>query len=245
MPDIIVEVEAKLEALKLRLPSLDGKANKKERTQVNKEIYNLENGEEYCAAVKAQLDGGRVAASAADDEAHKQKLVAEEAAKEAAAQAAAEKAAERAANGPAAAEDDGERHLELERKNKGDGVTKASHMDWVEMTYRGRFAPGTAHDGKDYSDQEFDSSYDSKFKKHKPLKFQLGAGKAIRGWEEALKEMTLGESVEATIGPKWAYRKGGIQDDTGVYVVPPHATLIFQMELVAIGKTKANSYPPQ
>ena len=40
---LIAEVEAKLEALKLRLPDLEGKANKRERTQVNKDIYALEN----------------------------------------------------------------------------------------------------------------------------------------------------------------------------------------------------------
>jgi len=29
----------------------------------------------------------------------------------------------------------------------------------------------------------------------------------VRGWDEALKEMSLGESAELTIGPKWAYKK--------------------------------------
>ena len=77
MADIIAETEAKLEALKLRLPELEGKANKKERTAVNKEIYNLENDEAYVAAVKAQLEGTRAAASAADDAAHVEKLKAE------------------------------------------------------------------------------------------------------------------------------------------------------------------------
>ena len=36
--DVIAEVDAKIAALKLRLPDLEGKANKKERTAVNKEI---------------------------------------------------------------------------------------------------------------------------------------------------------------------------------------------------------------
>ena len=43
MADVIAEVEAKIEALKIRLPDLEGKANQKERTAVNKEIYTLEN----------------------------------------------------------------------------------------------------------------------------------------------------------------------------------------------------------
>ena len=37
---LVAEIDAKLEALKLRLPDLEGKANKKERTAVHKEIYN-------------------------------------------------------------------------------------------------------------------------------------------------------------------------------------------------------------
>ena len=77
---------------------------------------------------------------------------------------------------------------------------------------------------------------DAKRKMHRPLNFQHFGGKAIRGWDEALKGMTLGEKVEVTIMPKWAYRKGGVQDDAGKYVVPPNATLVFEMQLVAIGK---------
>ena len=41
---LIADVEAKIAALNLRLPGLEGKANKKERQQVNKEIYELESG---------------------------------------------------------------------------------------------------------------------------------------------------------------------------------------------------------
>ena len=41
-------------------------------------------------------------------------------------------------------------------------------------------------------------------KQHKPLAFVLGQGKAIRGWEECVKKMSLGEKLTVTIGPKWA-----------------------------------------
>ena len=50
--------------------------------------------------------------------------------------------------------------------------------------------------------------------------------------------MTLGEKAEITIGPKWAYRKTGIKDDNGVYIVPPNATLVFQMQLVGVRDKK-------
>ena len=35
--------------------------------------------------------------------------------------------------------------------------------------------------------------------------------------------MSLGEKLEVTIGSKWAYRKAGLQDDNGKYLVPPNA----------------------
>ena len=52
--------------------------------------------------------------------------------------------------------------------------------------------------------------------------FQLGAGRVIRGWEKAIEGMTLGEKIEVTIGPKWAYRKSGVQ-------VPPQSPLRIHM----------------
>ena len=80
MADIVAEVEAKLAALNARLPDLEGKANKKERTAVSKEIYALQNDGKYVAAKKEQLSGARAAAAAADDAAHASKLAAEAAA---------------------------------------------------------------------------------------------------------------------------------------------------------------------
>ena len=98
--DIVEETEKKLAELNLRLPDLEGKANKKERTAVNKEIYVLENDEAYVAAKKAQLDGGRAAAAAADDEAHEASLKAEAEARAKAEAEAEARAAAKAEAGP-------------------------------------------------------------------------------------------------------------------------------------------------
>ena len=192
----------------------------KERTAVNKEIYNLENDEAYVAAKKAQLEGGRLEAAAAEDAAHAQKLKDEEEARAKAEAEAEARAAAKAAAGGEVIEDDGECHIEVKLLKKGDEKTSPAKGDNVHCTYIGVFADGTVHGGKDYSGKQFDSTWDSKLKKHKPLAFQHFGGKAIRGWDEALKNMTLGEKADVTIGPKWAYRKAGIQDDTGAYVVP-------------------------
>jgi len=238
MADLIADVERKIAALKLRLPELEGKANKKERTAVNKEIYALENDEAYAAAVKAQLDGSRQQASQAEAEAHARKLKEEEEAREAQREAMEKAREARMAAAALEPETDGECHMSVNVLKKGDGETVPKKGEQVLVTYRGRFGDGTTHEGQDFSGKEFDSTWDNKKKEHKPLGFQLGAGRVIRGWEEAIKAMSLGESIEVTIGPKWAYRKGGIQDDDGKYIVPPNATLVFHMELVGVGSKK-------
>ena len=240
----------------------------------------LENDESYVAAMKSLTDADRAQAAAADDEAHREKLkreAEEEAAREAAAEAAA--AAKRATGGTAANEDDGEVHMQVKLLKKGDEETFAQDGDKVALTYTGSFAEGVTYEGTEYGGKQFDSTLQpaGKNKKaHKPLAFKLGEGKAIRGWEECVRKMSLGEKVEVTIGPKWAYRsalsgstnptdvrtcghtatanapfalvqrlsacaprcasgpthapaEGGLQDDNGKYIVPPNATLFFEM----------------
>mmetsp|Transcript_1929 Transcript_1929/g.3914 ORF Transcript_1929/g.3914 Transcript_1929/m.3914 type:complete len:249 (-) Transcript_1929:321-1067(-) len=237
---IIEEVEEKLAALKLRLPELEGKANKKERTQVNKEIYNLENDEEYIKALKERREGARAEEAKADDAAHAEKLRQEEMATEELRQAASKAAEERAAAVTAEDATDDEVHMEIKQLKKGDEETKPEVGDKVAITYTGRFAEGTSYEGVEYGGKEFDTSIQTSGKGNKktktqvPLAFKLGEGKAIRGWEECVKTMTLGEKLEVTIGPKWAYRKGGLQDDSGKYLVPPNATLVFEMRLVQV-----------
>lgn len=76
--DVIAATEAKVTTLKLLLLSLEGKAQKKERARVNKDIYHLENDESYVAAVKERLLEVRHEAAAADDAAHAAKLQAQE-----------------------------------------------------------------------------------------------------------------------------------------------------------------------
>jgi len=240
MGDIVAETEAQLAALKLRLPGLEGKANKKERTQVNKEIYNLENDEAYIAAVKEALSGARADAAAADDAAHADKLKREAQEEQERQLEAMRRAEEKAKAGPAVVEDDGEVHMEIKApklKKAPDESVKPVVGDKVAITYVGKFADGTVHDGIEYSGKEFDSSLRKQGKGkavQTPLSFKLGDGRAIRGWEECVRTMALGEEVEVTIGPKWAYRKGGLQDDNGKWIVPPNTSLVFQMRLVQV-----------
>ena len=66
-------------------------------------------------------------------------------------------------------------------------------------------------------------------KKGKPLTFTLGVGKVIRGWDEAVLEMSLGELARVVIEPEWAYGAKGSPP-----TIPPNATLTFDIELLSI-----------
>ena len=86
----------------------------------------------------------------------------------------------------------------------------------VSVHYRGTLTDGTP----------FDNSYD----RGQPYKFQLGAGEVIAGWEEGIKGMRIGGKRKLTIPPDLGYgARGG-----GGGVIPPNATLLFDVELVDV-----------
>ncbi|OQD77929.1 hypothetical protein PENDEC_c002G01458 [Penicillium decumbens] len=104
--------------------------------------------------------------------------------------------------------------LGIEVTHKVECTRKTQNGDGVEMHYR-----GTLQDGK-----EFDSSY----KRHVPLSFKLGTGRVIKGWDQGLLDMCIGEKRTLTIPPEYGY------GDRGVGPIPGGATLIFETELVGI-----------
>ena len=87
---------------------------------------------------------------------------------------------------------------------------------------------GWLHDpaAKDQRGRKFDSSRD----RGQPLSFLLGAGRVIRGWEQGLPGMKVGGTRRLVIPPALAYGARG----AGNGVIPPHATLVFDVELLAV-----------
>jgi len=104
--------------------------------------------------------------------------------------------------------------LEYEIIKEGTGAApKAGQTVVVHYT-------GWLTDGK-----KFDSSVD----RGKPFKFQLGAGRVIRGWDQGLALMKVGDKRKLTIPPELGYGARGAGG-----AIPPNATLIFEVELLGI-----------
>ena len=105
--------------------------------------------------------------------------------------------------------------LQIETLKAGDGA-EAKTGNNVTVHY-----VGTLTDGK-----KFDSSRD----RGRGFSFKLGAGMVIKGWDQGVAGMKIGEVRKLTIPPDLAYGAGGRPP-----VIPPSSTLVFEVELLSVG----------
>jgi peptidylprolyl isomerase len=118
-----------------------------------------------------------------------------------------------------------------EKKSMSEIVTTASGLKYEVIAEGNGAAPkagqtvivhytGTLEDGT-----KFDSSRD----RNDPFSFKLGAGQVIKGWDEGLALMKVGDRRKLTLPPELGYGARGAGG-----VIPPNATLIFDVELLGI-----------
>ena len=104
--------------------------------------------------------------------------------------------------------------LKIEVMQEGDGdVAEAGQR--VTVHYEGRLSDDTV--------------FDSSRPRGRPFSFTIGAGQVIKGWEQGVAGMKIGELRRLTIPAELAYGAAGAGD-----VIPPNATLVFDIELLAV-----------
>ncbi|KAI0211316.1 Peptidyl-prolyl cis-trans isomerase FKBP3 [Lamellibrachia satsuma] len=106
---------------------------------------------------------------------------------------------------------------------KGNKINYPRPGDTVLCYYIGKMPDGTVFD----TNSEMRAG--QKKKKQQPLKFKVGTGQVIRGWDEGIQKMSLGETAELRIEAEWAYGRKGLEGK-----IPPNSALVFEVELVGI-----------
>lgn len=120
-----------------------------------------------------------------------------------------------------------EKGLQYKLVKAGDANTKATVGKKVTVHYTGWLAKTDAS-GNTVADEtkKFDSSRD----RNMPFEFPLGAGYVIAGWDKGVEGMGVGEQRTLVIPSEYGYGARGAGG-----VIPPNATLVFDVELISVG----------
>ena len=103
----------------------------------------------------------------------------------------------------------------IETISPGDKKNYPQPGDTVKIHYVGTLENGT----------QFDSSRD----RGEPFQTVIGRGKVIKGWDEGVPQLCLGQKATLTLTPDYGYGASGFPP-----VIPPNSILIFLVELLEI-----------
>ncbi|KAG6910621.1 FK506 binding protein proline rotamase rapamycin-binding protein [Tephrocybe rancida] len=103
----------------------------------------------------------------------------------------------------------------VETISPGDGINFPKKGDKVQIHYVGTLADGS----------KFDSSRD----RGSPFETEIGVGKVIKGWDEGVPQLSLGQKANLIATPDYAYGSRGFPP-----VIPPNSILKFEVELLKI-----------
>jgi len=97
----------------------------------------------------------------------------------------------------------------------GDGRSFPKRGDMVSIHYVGMLTDGYV--------------FDSSRERGEAFRTQIGVGKVIKGWDEGVPQLSLGQKATLTITPDYAYAERGFPP-----LIPPDSTLKFEVELLKI-----------
>jgi hypothetical protein len=121
----------------------------------------------------------------------------------------------------------------------GDGLPAVTYPDGLKVVELLKGTGAVAHTGDSvvvqYTGWVSDGTlFDSSRQRGQPFPFTIGKGNVIAGWEEGVPGMAAGGKRKLIIPPSLGYGTQGQQDQNGATIIPPNATLIFEIELISV-----------